>query len=76
MTFLTLLVLLMDVARIFLELTLGKNSEFQGLYVSTKSTVSDVTKVPIFKTLMRSRCKKQVAACGSNGENYISVCCL
>lgn len=69
-TFLRLLVLLMVVGRrVFLEHTLGKASEFQVLPVCTKSTVSDVIKDPIFKILMCSRCKQQVAACGSNGEN-------
>lgn len=55
----------------YFQLSLHVPSEFQGLHVCTESTVSVVIKVPIFKTLMCSRCKPWVGRWNSSGQNYI-----
>lgn len=60
---------------VFLELTLGKTSEFQGLHVAIKAQYLMSPQFPSSK-LQGTADVKQVAACGSDGENYISACCL
>lgn len=53
------------------QLLLYVTTEFQGLHVCTKSTVSVVTKILIFKTLMHSRCKPRVERWNSSGQNHV-----
>lgn len=55
----------------YFQLLLYVTTEFRGLHVCTKSTVSVVTNILIFKTLMCSRCKSQVERRNSNGQNHI-----